>query len=177
MSGQKYAPPAPKARIRTHLPHSPRRSLLRPHTVKQLGLAIGIHALPKAGMLKHRQFALLRQSWEQTALQRIFVTADKFKDSGLENEEATIYPSFVDLRLFPEKRHSAILDGELAIAGRWSHGCDGRQLAAVSVEGQQLSDIYIGEAIPICRHESRAAHVLCDSFNSPPSHGLVAGIR
>src|ERR1700677_3642611 len=98
-------------------PIHPGSTMLFPHLVKHLHFPICIHALPKTLVAIHCQFTALCESGEHTVLQGRIVALDQVEHLIIENEEAAINTSFLDLRLFLKYSNHALPNRKFAIAG------------------------------------------------------------
>ena len=122
-----------------------------------------------------RQLAVFCQSLEWLTLPLRFVARYVIKDARLKNEERSVDPTFLELRLLGETRHPVTVEIELPEAGRRSNSGYCREFAVRFVESEELVQIDVRNAITPRQKKSIAVDVLRKSLDAPAGRRLLSG--
>src|SRR6185437_16310834 len=128
-------------------PDFPRGVAALPERFQPHFVAHGVHALPEAVVLIGHQLAIARQLLQRLALELRRIAFDVVEDSRLEYEERAVDPGLSGQRLLIEARHAAAIELQSPEARRRAHGGDRREASMVVMEGEQLAQVDVRDAV------------------------------
>src|SRR3569833_926541 len=94
-----------------------------------------------------------RQVVHRSVLEHLFGSADEIKHAGFQNEKSAIDPALAGLWLFGNFRDPVTVEFDMAIASWRAHRGHGGQFPVAAMEGQQLIEIDVRNAVPPRQHE------------------------
>src|ERR671919_977041 len=140
----------------------PGRIPVVPQTFEQHSVSKRIHALPEVPVAEGHELAVLGEALERRQLPfRRVVVVDVIEDPGLEDEEASVDPSFADLWsvlarelwLLDESNHLVFVHLDFAEARRWVDDRHRGEPTVRSVEREQLREIHVRDTVAVRQHE------------------------
>src|SRR5438034_10601466 len=105
-----------------------------------------VHRAPVPFMLEDRELSVARQPLERLALED-GLRADVVEGLSLEDEETTVDPSLIELRLLAELRGEVAADVQLTETARRPNSGDRRELPLLPVELEKLPVIHVRDAV------------------------------
>src|SRR5712691_6202785 len=154
---------------RSELPDFPRRLAARPLFLECPTLAHGVHRSPVARVPEDGQLPVAREPFERLALEDR-VRADVVERLPLEDKEATVDPSLVELRLLAEFLGKVATDVKFAETACRPHPGDRRELALSAMELEEGPQIHVGDPVAVRDHEFIAFDVPANPLD--PASGL-----
>src|SRR5579862_7479202 len=94
-----------------------------PQALEQLLVADRVHALPKAFVPIGGQLAFRREAFEDLGFQAAIGGREAVQNRRFENQEASINPPGVGLRLFAESGDQWAIERQASETSRWANRC------------------------------------------------------
>ena len=147
-----------------------------PQILEQLLVAHGIHALPEAFVAVRGELAVCRKALQDFGFEAAIGAWEAVEYLRLENQEATVDPTGIGLRLLAESGDERAVERQAAKAGRRTNGRYGGEAAAFFVKFHQSIQVNVGEAVAVSHKERPVGNFRSEAFHPSAGQGVSAGV-